>query len=64
MLIDQHDWLKWNPVNMLNFGAQLNSPKLSSLTHLGINQMMIGYIAYGSIFLILGLLVFRRRNLR
>ena len=64
VLIDQHDWLKWNPVNMLNFGAQLNSPKLSSLTHLGINQMMIGYIAYGSIFLILGLIVFRRRNLR
>lgn len=61
-LIRKYTWLKWNPLNMFNFSAQLGLPTLSKLTKLTDVQLFWGNLAYIILFLVLGLLFFRRRE--
>ncbi|WP_340583606.1 ATP-binding cassette domain-containing protein [Lactiplantibacillus plantarum] len=61
-LIRKYTWLKWNPLNMFNFSAQLGLPTLSKITKLTDVQLFWGNLAYIILFLVLGLLFFRRRE--
>lgn len=61
-LIRKYTWLKWNPLNMFNFSAQLGLPTLSKITKLTDVQLFWGNLAYIILFLVLGLLFFRQRE--
>ncbi|GAJ25715.1 membrane spanning protein [Liquorilactobacillus sucicola DSM 21376 = JCM 15457] len=63
MLIHKWEWLKWNPLNMLNLSSQLgNSTVIGTLTRLSNTELVWGNLIYTAIFLFLGYLVFRKRN--
>ena len=62
-LIRKYTWLKWNPINMFNYAAQLGSPTLDKITKLSNSQLFWGNIAYLVLFLALGLQLFRRREI-
>ncbi len=64
MMIKQHEWIKWNPVNMMNLGNQLQNAELSKLTRLPLSQISLGYLIYAAAFLALSLVVFKYRNER
>ncbi|KRM05234.1 MAG: ABC transporter permease [Liquorilactobacillus ghanensis] len=62
-LMTRWEWLKWNPFNMLHLPSQmLNGKIFKILTLLSTPEMVIGNLVYIAIFLGLGFLVFRRRN--
>ncbi|ETY74718.1 ABC transporter permease [Lactiplantibacillus fabifermentans] len=63
MAIDKYDWLKWNPINMMNLGSQLSEHAYSQVTHLSLGAISCGYVVYLVLFLYLALLVFRRRSI-
>ncbi|HAV0276448.1 TPA: ABC transporter permease, partial [Enterococcus faecium] len=57
------EWIKWNPISMLNLQNQIgNEEIMKQLTHLSTNQMLFGNLAYIVLFLALGYLVFKRKN--
>ncbi|WP_421017168.1 ABC transporter permease [Furfurilactobacillus cerevisiae] len=62
ILIHSHEWLKWNPINFLNYGSQVLEPSLSKLTRLSDVQLFWGNVGYIALFLCIGLLLFRKRN--
>lgn len=63
MVIEKWNWLKWNPINMLNLPKQIGSESVMiDFTHLTTDELIIGNIVYIILFLGLGLLVFRRKN--
>ncbi|AXX64498.1 ABC transporter permease [Bombilactobacillus bombi] len=62
MLLDKIQWLKWSPINMMNLGAQLDNNHLERLTHLNLSTLTSGYLLYMIIFLLLGVVIFRKRN--
>ncbi|MCD0434414.1 ABC transporter permease [Lacticaseibacillus paracasei subsp. paracasei] len=64
MMIKQHEWIKWNPVNMMNLGNQLQNAELSKLTRLPLSQISLGYLIYAAAFFALSLVVFKYRNER
>ncbi|MGO3873691.1 MAG: ABC transporter permease, partial [Lacticaseibacillus paracasei] len=64
MTIHQHQWIKWNPVTMMNLGNQLQNAELSKLTRLPLSQISLGYLIYAAAFLALSLVVFKYRNER
>ncbi|HAP6872918.1 TPA: ABC transporter permease, partial [Enterococcus faecium] len=52
-----------NPISMLNLQNQIgNEEIMKQLTHLSTNQMLFGNLAYIVLFLALGYLVFKRKN--
>lgn len=55
-------WLKWNPLNMINLGEQIQTPQLQQLTRLNLSTLAIGYIAYLLLFLTLANYSFQTRN--
>ena len=55
-------WLKWNPLNMINLGEQIQTPQLQQLTRLNLSTLTIGYIAYLLLFLTLANYSFQTRN--
>ena len=62
-LIQKWEWIKWNPISMLNLQNQIgNEEIMKQLTHLSTNQMLLGNLAYIVLFLALGYLVFKRKN--
>ena len=62
-LMTKWEWLKWNPFNMLNLPNQMLNGKIYKLlTMLSTQEMVIGNLVYIVIFLGLGFLAFRRRN--
>ena len=62
-LIQKWEWIKWNPISMLNLQNQIgNEEIMKQLTHLSTNQMLFGNLAYIVLFLALGYLVFKRKN--
>lgn len=64
MLIDKWEWLKWNPLNMLNISVQLLDYKtFNPLTHLNNTEMFIGNFIYITLFLFLVSTVFKRKNI-
>ncbi|KRM41647.1 ABC transporter permease [Lentilactobacillus parafarraginis] len=62
ILIKKWTWLKWNPLNMMNYPSQYISPSLKSMTLLSTNELLIGSLVYTAIFLVITYFVFKRRN--
>ncbi|MBX4224151.1 ABC transporter permease, partial [Enterococcus faecium] len=51
-LIQKWEWIKWNPISMLNLQNQIgNEEIMKQLTHLSTNQMLFGNLAYIVLFL-------------
>lgn len=64
VLIDKFEWLKWNPLNMLNISPQLlDNDSLSKLTHLTNTELFVGNFIYIIIFLILVAITFKKKNI-
>lgn len=61
-LVAKFNWLKWNPLNMMNLGQQIQSHSFHQLTQLSLPQISIGYIIYISIFIILTIYSFRKKS--
>lgn len=61
-LIKKYAWLKWNPINMFNYASQLRVASLSHVTKLSNMQFFWGNLVYIGLFLALGWLLFRRRE--
>lgn len=61
-LVIKFKWLKWNPLNMMNLGSQLQDNRLHKLTQLSLPELSIGYSLYIVLFLALALYSFRKRN--
>lgn len=57
------DWLKWNPINMMNIMLQTVEKGFSKSTKLELHELFIGNIAYISIFLILVVFIFKKKNI-
>lgn len=63
LLIQKWTWLKWNPINMLNLSPQLlNQDSFNKLTHLSNTELFIGNLVYIFLFLVLVVIVFKRKN--
>ncbi|MQS88840.1 ABC transporter permease [Lactobacillus salsicarnum] len=62
LAIQKWDWLKWNPLNMLNVGRQVQSPEMHQMTQLSTNSMIIASFVYIIIFLAIGYYAFRSRK--
>ena len=60
--IKKWTWLKWNPLNMMNYPNQVISPSLKHMTLLSTNELLIGSLVYMVIFLLISYSVFKRRN--
>ncbi|MCM0599049.1 ABC transporter permease [Periweissella fabalis] len=60
--IQKWNWLKWNPLNMLNAGAQIKDSTLHSFTKLSLTAITTGSIVYTLIFLLIGYYIFKKRN--
>ncbi|MCT4457789.1 ABC transporter permease [Lactiplantibacillus paraplantarum] len=61
-LIRKYAWLKWNPINMFNYSAQLGLPTISKVTKLSDVQLFWGNLGYIILFLAVGLVFFQRRE--
>lgn len=61
--VEKWNWLKWNPISMLNLQNQIgNEEMMQQMTHLTTNQMILGNLVYIVLFLGLGYIVFKRKN--
>ncbi|CAH0415858.1 ABC transporter permease [Periweissella fabaria] len=60
--IEKWTWLKWNPLNMLNAGAQISTPDLHEMTHFSTPMIVTGSVVYTLIFLALAYVIFKKRN--
>ncbi|HIY93991.1 ABC transporter permease [Companilactobacillus sp. HBUAS56275] len=61
-LVAKFDWLKWNPLNMMNLGEQIQSHSLHQMTQLSMTQISIGYVIYVSLFIILAVYSFCKKS--
>lgn len=62
-IIKQWDFVKWNPINFMNYPSQIAIPDYMSIqTHLTINQLLCGNILYTVIFLTLGMYFFSKKE--
>lgn len=62
LIIAKFDWLKWNPLNMLNLSNQLVLDTYQKLTKLSTSLLVVGNLVYMVIFFAIGWLIFNRRN--
>ena len=62
MLIAKWEWLKWNPINMLNLSSQVVDSSYKVLTKLSVEQLVWGNLGYIVVFLFFGYLIFKKRN--
>ena len=63
IVIDKWEWLKWNPINMMNIMVQIIDKSFKEITKLELHELFIGNIVYIFIFLILVVFVFRKKNI-
>ena len=61
-LIAKWEWVKWNPLTMLDYPNQITTPTITHFTKLSLNQLAVGNLVYIAIFLGIGYLVFKKRN--
>ncbi|MDG0825907.1 ABC transporter permease [Staphylococcus equorum] len=62
-LINQWEWLKWLPINMLNLSSQIiDNDMMKPFTKLELHELFIGNIVYIVIFLVLVIFVFKKKN--
>ncbi|NDR17380.1 ABC transporter permease subunit [Staphylococcus aureus] len=62
IVVDKWEWLKWNPISMMNIMVQIIDKEMKKLTKLELHELFIGNIVYIIIFLILVVLVFKKKN--
>ncbi|MFD1125041.1 ABC transporter permease [Lentilactobacillus raoultii] len=62
IIIKKWTWLKWNPLNMMNYPNQVVSPDFKHLTLLSTNELLMGSLVYMVIFLAISYVVFKRRS--
>ena len=61
--INQWEWLKWNPINMMNLSTQvLDNEVFKKMTKLELHELYIGNIVYIIIFLALVIFAFKKKN--
>lgn len=62
IIIDKWEWLKWNPISMMNIMVQIIDKEMKKFTKLELHELFIGNIVYIIIFLILVVFVFKKKN--
>lgn len=62
MKLTNLDWLKYTPFNMLFLNFNESTASLEKVAHLNATQLGIGSLIYIIIFLIIGLLFYRRKE--
>ena len=62
IIVDKWEWLKWNPISMMNIMVQITDKGMRKVTKLELHELFIGNIVYIIIFLILVVLVFKKKN--
>ncbi|EHO52366.1 ABC transporter permease [Lentilactobacillus kisonensis] len=62
VLMQKWNWLKWNPLNMMNLPAQLTSDTYHKMTLLSTPEMVCGSLVYTAIFMAISYVVFKRRS--
>ena len=62
IIVDKWEWLKWNPISMMNIMIQIVDKSMKKYTKLELHELFIGHIVYIIIFLILVVLVFKKKN--
>ena len=62
IIVDKWEWLKWNPISMMNIMVQIIDKEMKKYTKLELHELFIGNIVYIIIFLILVVLVFKKKN--
>jgi len=64
MVIRKWQFLKWNPINFLNYPAQITETGIiSKMTHLTNSQMVMGNALYIILFMSVGLYFFSRKEI-
>lgn len=62
ILISKWEWIKWNPLNMLNAGLQISDSSTQDVTHLSMGAIISGNLIYSLVFVLLAYLLFKNRN--
>ncbi|MDK4265774.1 MULTISPECIES: ABC transporter permease [Staphylococcus] len=62
IIVDKWEWLKWNPISMMNIMTQIIDKGMKKFTKLELHELFIGNIVYIIIFLILVVFVFKKKN--
>ena len=62
IIVDKWEWLKWNPISMMNIMVQIVDKEMKKFTKLELHELFIGNIVYIVIFLILVVFVFKKKN--
>ena len=62
IIVDKWEWLKWNPISMMNIMIQIVDKSMKKYTKLELHELFIGNIVYIVIFLILVVFVFKKKN--
>lgn len=62
-IVEKWEWVKWNPLNMLNLGAQISDRSLEKLTRVNTTELFYGNIIYIIIFMILTMYIFRKKSI-
>ena len=62
IIVDKWEWLKWNPISMMNIMIQIIDKEMKKFTKLELHELFIGNIVYIVIFLILVVFVFKKKN--
>ena len=61
IIVDKWEWLKWNPISMMNIMIQIVDKSMKKYTKLELHELFIGNIVYIVIFLILVVFVLKRK---
>ena len=62
IIVGKWEWLKWNPISMMNIMVQIIDKEMKKFTKLELHELFIGNIVYIIICLILVVFVFKKKN--
>lgn len=62
-LIQRWHFLKWNPINLLNYSAQIAQPAMQKITGLNLDQLFVGNLIYIILFMIVGMWLFSNKEI-
>ncbi|MCE5150122.1 MULTISPECIES: ABC transporter permease [Staphylococcus] len=62
LVIDKWEWLKWNPINMMNIMVQVIEESFKKTTKLELHELFMGNIIYITISLVLVVVIFNKKN--
>ena len=61
-LISKMNFLKWNPINLLNFKAQLIDATMQKHTHLSLSSLILGILCYSILFFATSCILFQQKD--